>query len=143
MRLPRSGGILLHPTSFPGPNGIGEIGPEDFGRLAGEGSFFNPGFRIGANNHVLFNRVVDDRTTGPGVSKRFGDSKGDTGGSAAASRQESCRLPTAGWLCVASDAGQFPEPSGVCDSFLWFWDRDLAADAGLCCNLVGITAPVE
>jgi 4-alpha-glucanotransferase len=30
MTFPRSGGILLHPTSLPGPNGIGEIGPEAF-----------------------------------------------------------------------------------------------------------------
>ena len=30
MRFPRSGGILLHPTSLPGPNGIGEIGPAAF-----------------------------------------------------------------------------------------------------------------
>jgi 4-alpha-glucanotransferase len=30
MRFPRSSGILLHPTSLPGPNGIGEIGPEAF-----------------------------------------------------------------------------------------------------------------
>jgi 4-alpha-glucanotransferase len=30
MQFPRSGGILLHPTSLPGPNGIGEIGPEAF-----------------------------------------------------------------------------------------------------------------
>ena len=28
MDFPRSAGILLHPTSLPGPNGIGEIGPE-------------------------------------------------------------------------------------------------------------------
>ena len=28
VRFPRSCGILLHPTSLPGPNGIGEIGPE-------------------------------------------------------------------------------------------------------------------
>ena len=28
MRFPRSNGIQLHPTSLPGPNGIGEIGPE-------------------------------------------------------------------------------------------------------------------
>src|SRR5436190_2077467 len=28
MNLPRSAGILLHPTSLPGPNGNGEIGPE-------------------------------------------------------------------------------------------------------------------
>ena len=40
MRFPRSAGILLHPTSLPGPNGIGELGPEahrflDF--LAGAG----------------------------------------------------------------------------------------------------------
>ena len=28
MSFPRSAGILLHPTSLPGPNGIGEIGPE-------------------------------------------------------------------------------------------------------------------
>src|SRR5690349_19060188 len=28
MRFPRAAGILLHPTSLPGPNGIGEIGPE-------------------------------------------------------------------------------------------------------------------
>jgi 4-alpha-glucanotransferase len=30
VRFPRSSGILLHPTSLPGPNGIGEIGPEAF-----------------------------------------------------------------------------------------------------------------
>ena len=30
MRFPRSSGILLHPTSLPGPYGIGEIGPEAF-----------------------------------------------------------------------------------------------------------------
>ena len=28
MTLPRSAGILLHPTSLPGPNGIGELGEE-------------------------------------------------------------------------------------------------------------------
>ncbi len=28
MTFPRAAGILLHPTSLPGPNGIGEIGPE-------------------------------------------------------------------------------------------------------------------
>ena len=28
MTLPRSAGLLLHPTSLPGPNGIGELGPE-------------------------------------------------------------------------------------------------------------------
>jgi 4-alpha-glucanotransferase len=28
MSFPRSAGILLHPTSLPGPNGVGEIGPE-------------------------------------------------------------------------------------------------------------------
>ena len=28
MSFPRSAGILLHPTSLPGPGGIGEIGPE-------------------------------------------------------------------------------------------------------------------
>jgi len=28
MRLPRSAGILLHPTSLPGPHGIGDLGPE-------------------------------------------------------------------------------------------------------------------
>ncbi|MBI1808582.1 MAG: 4-alpha-glucanotransferase [Gemmatimonadetes bacterium] len=28
MTFPRSAGILLHPTSLPGPNGIGEFGPE-------------------------------------------------------------------------------------------------------------------
>ena len=28
MRLPRAAGILLHPTSLPGPNGIGELGGE-------------------------------------------------------------------------------------------------------------------
>src|SRR5687767_4078681 len=27
MRLPRSSGILLHPTSLPGPDGIGDLGP--------------------------------------------------------------------------------------------------------------------
>ena len=30
MTFPRSSGILLHPTSLPGPHGIGEIGPEAF-----------------------------------------------------------------------------------------------------------------
>jgi 4-alpha-glucanotransferase len=30
MRFPRVTGILLHPTSLPGPSGIGEIGPEAF-----------------------------------------------------------------------------------------------------------------
>jgi 4-alpha-glucanotransferase len=28
MSFPRAAGILLHPTSLPGPNGIGDIGPE-------------------------------------------------------------------------------------------------------------------
>jgi 4-alpha-glucanotransferase len=28
MNLPRKSGILLHPTSFPGPDGIGDLGPE-------------------------------------------------------------------------------------------------------------------
>src|SRR5437868_7288366 len=28
MKLPRSSGILLHPTSLPGPYGIGDLGPE-------------------------------------------------------------------------------------------------------------------
>jgi 4-alpha-glucanotransferase len=28
MSFPRAAGILLHPTSLPGPNGIGELGPE-------------------------------------------------------------------------------------------------------------------
>src|SRR5262252_1073284 len=28
MNFPRSSGILLHPTSLPGPYGIGELGPE-------------------------------------------------------------------------------------------------------------------
>src|SRR3984957_4598946 len=28
MRFPRSNGILLHPTSLPGPFGIGDLGPE-------------------------------------------------------------------------------------------------------------------
>ena len=28
MKFPRASGILLHPTSLPGPYGIGEIGPE-------------------------------------------------------------------------------------------------------------------
>lgn len=27
MRLPRSSGILLHPTSLPGPDGVGDLGP--------------------------------------------------------------------------------------------------------------------
>jgi hypothetical protein len=30
MRFPRASGILLHPISLPGPNGIGEIGSEAF-----------------------------------------------------------------------------------------------------------------
>src|ERR1700676_3575544 len=28
MRFPRSSGILLHPTSLPGPFGIGDLGPQ-------------------------------------------------------------------------------------------------------------------
>ena len=27
MRLPRASGLLLHPTSLPGPHGIGDLGP--------------------------------------------------------------------------------------------------------------------
>ncbi len=30
VKFPRSSGILLHPTSFPGPNGIGELGREAY-----------------------------------------------------------------------------------------------------------------
>ncbi len=30
MKLPRASGILLHPTSFPGPDGIGDLGPEAY-----------------------------------------------------------------------------------------------------------------
>ena len=30
MNFERSSGILLHPTSLPGPHGIGELGPEAF-----------------------------------------------------------------------------------------------------------------
>jgi 4-alpha-glucanotransferase len=30
MKFPRSAGILLHPTSLPGPNGVGELGPEAY-----------------------------------------------------------------------------------------------------------------
>lgn len=33
MRFPRSSGILLHPTSLPGPNGIGELGPQAYAFL--------------------------------------------------------------------------------------------------------------
>ena len=41
MRFPRSSGILLHPTSLPGPYGIGDLGPEahafaDFLAAAGQ-----------------------------------------------------------------------------------------------------------
>src|ERR1700743_508757 len=41
MTFPRSSGILLHPTSLPGPNGIGELGAEahafaDFLQQAGQ-----------------------------------------------------------------------------------------------------------
>src|SRR5271156_3484142 len=28
MRFPRASGVLLHPTSLPGPHGIGDLGPE-------------------------------------------------------------------------------------------------------------------
>jgi 4-alpha-glucanotransferase len=31
MNFPRSGGILLHPTSLPGPYGIGDLGPQAYG----------------------------------------------------------------------------------------------------------------
>lgn len=30
MELRRASGILLHPTSFPGPYGIGDLGPEAY-----------------------------------------------------------------------------------------------------------------
>jgi 4-alpha-glucanotransferase len=30
MNFPRSGGILLHPTSLPGPHGIGDLGPQAY-----------------------------------------------------------------------------------------------------------------
>ena len=30
MRFPRASGILLHPTSLPGPHGIGDFGPEAY-----------------------------------------------------------------------------------------------------------------
>src|SRR5215468_8584839 len=30
MKFPRASGILLHPTSLPGPYGIGDLGPEAF-----------------------------------------------------------------------------------------------------------------
>jgi 4-alpha-glucanotransferase len=30
VNLPRSSGILLHPTSLPGPNGVGELGPSAY-----------------------------------------------------------------------------------------------------------------
>ncbi len=30
MNFPRSGGILLHPTSLPGPYGIGDLGPQSY-----------------------------------------------------------------------------------------------------------------
>ncbi len=30
MNFPRSGGILLHPTSLPGPDGIGDLGPQAY-----------------------------------------------------------------------------------------------------------------
>ena len=30
MNFPRSSGILLHPTSLPGPFGIGDLGPEAY-----------------------------------------------------------------------------------------------------------------
>jgi 4-alpha-glucanotransferase len=33
MRFPRSAGLLLHPTSLPGPHGIGDLGPEAHGFL--------------------------------------------------------------------------------------------------------------
>lgn len=41
MNFPRSSGILLHPTSLPGPHGVGDFGPEayrfvDFLHAAGQ-----------------------------------------------------------------------------------------------------------
>ena len=30
MRFPRGSGLLMHPTSLPGPFGIGDLGPEAF-----------------------------------------------------------------------------------------------------------------
>jgi 4-alpha-glucanotransferase len=30
MGLKRSSGIILHPTSLPGPDGIGDLGPEAY-----------------------------------------------------------------------------------------------------------------
>ena len=56
MRIKRSSGVLLHPTSLPGPFGIGDFGPEarrfvDYLAAAGQ-SFWNRQTRrrkIGAN----------------------------------------------------------------------------------------------
>ena len=30
MKFDRSGGVLLHPTSLPGPYGIGDLGPQAY-----------------------------------------------------------------------------------------------------------------
>ncbi|TLN12932.1 hypothetical protein FDZ74_09990, partial [bacterium] len=30
MKFKRSSGIILHPTSLPGPDGIGDLGPEAY-----------------------------------------------------------------------------------------------------------------
>src|SRR5664279_4467538 len=30
MKFPRTSGILLHPTSFPGPYGVGDLGPQAY-----------------------------------------------------------------------------------------------------------------
>ena len=71
MKFPRSSGILLHPTSLPGPYGIGELGPEayeflDFLEGAGQriwqvlplaptgyGDSPYSGFSAFAGNHLL------------------------------------------------------------------------------------------
>ena len=37
---PRLSGILLHPTSLPGPYGIGDLGPEAYEFVAGKARDF-------------------------------------------------------------------------------------------------------
>lgn len=57
MRLPRCSGVLLHPTSLPGPDGIGDLGPESTLLLE---------FMASAGQHVL--QVLPLGPTGYGDS---------------------------------------------------------------------------
>lgn len=85
MRFPRSSGIVLHPTSLPGPFGIGDLGPEarsfvDFLDSAGQtvwqmlpvgptgyGDSPYQSFSVMAGNHLL---ISPERLAGQGLLTR-------------------------------------------------------------------------